>query len=124
MLSESLLLYSLCSGCPAGPFHTTDCKHMQNHNALWGEANEMWLLEAVVTRRCHRPHTLLCSNWAWTPGFEVRHLSLTDNMKGFVLQMGGPQGVLAVERYALVTAPAGGLAMHAIPRQPPAPAEH
>ena len=37
--------------------------------------------------------------------------------------MGGPEGVLAVERYALVTGPVGGMAMHAVPRQPPSTAE-
>lgn len=31
--------------------------------------------------------------------------------------MGGPEGVLKAERYALVTGPAGGMAMHAIPRE-------
>ena len=40
-------------------------------------------------------------------------------MLSVMLQMGGPEGVLAVERYALVTGPVGGMAMHAIPRQPP-----
>ena len=34
------------------------------------------------------------------------------------LQMGGPEGVLESERYALVTGPEGGMHMHAIPRQP------
>ena len=31
--------------------------------------------------------------------------------------MGGPEGVLKAERYALVTGPVGGMAMHAVPHE-------
>ena len=36
-----------------------------------------------------------------------------------LLQMGGAEGVRKAERYALVNGIAGGLRMHAIPRQNP-----
>ena len=77
------------------------------------------LLKLAVARRSHPPCWLLGIGI----GLEGQTHELHRPQKEVLLQMGGPEGVLAVERYALVTGPVGGMAMHAIPRQPPLPAE-
>ena len=92
----------------------------------WG----VYKLVPLQICKASRPHILMLAdvsllartllhNALWKLSRRPKYGGIVVLRKFAIVQMGGPEGVLAVERYALVTGPVGGMAMHAVPRQPP-----